>query len=272
MLALPFSTDQFDGAAAIEAAGLGLAADPNCVTPSEVAEAVRSIIGTAHPALDRLSAELALRPGAGIARAAVGEWLGRVATVGTPRAGARRLNGRDDECRLVPPRPASARPPRADRCAGRRRPDRPPVRDRRAAPGRTLPLGQSPVVHARERLRAGDGARGPRGTAVRRARRSGGGRAGVRGSGRRGARRRQPRLHAVRPRARRPGRGGTRSARHRVGHAPGPAHPRAGGRRHSERPAVPPVRAVPASLARATRTRHPGGARCDRGCRHGPRS
>ena len=62
MLALPFSTDQFDGAAAIEAAGLGLAADPNCVTPNEVAEAVRSIIGTAHPALDRLAAELAVTP------------------------------------------------------------------------------------------------------------------------------------------------------------------------------------------------------------------
>jgi MGT family glycosyltransferase len=81
MLALPFSPDQFDGAAAIEAAGLGLAADPNRVTPSEVAAAVRSILGTAHPALDQLSAELASRPGAGIARAAVGEWLDGVATV-----------------------------------------------------------------------------------------------------------------------------------------------------------------------------------------------
>ena len=76
MLALPFSTDQFDGAAAIEAAGLGFAADPNRVTPLEVAEAVRCMIGTSHPALDRLAVELAVRPGAGIARAAVDEWLG----------------------------------------------------------------------------------------------------------------------------------------------------------------------------------------------------
>ena len=76
MLALPFSTDQFDGAAAIEAVGLGFAADPNRVTPLEVAEAVRCMIGTSHPLLDRLAVELALRPGAGIARAAVDQWLG----------------------------------------------------------------------------------------------------------------------------------------------------------------------------------------------------
>ena len=87
MLTLPFSTDQFDGAAAIEAAGLGFAADPNRVTPLEVAEAVRCMIGTSHPALDSLAVELALRPGAGIAQAAVDEWLGRIAAVGTPRDG-----------------------------------------------------------------------------------------------------------------------------------------------------------------------------------------
>ena len=46
MLTLPFSSDQFDGAAAIEAAHLGLAADPNRVTPLELAEAVRCVIGT----------------------------------------------------------------------------------------------------------------------------------------------------------------------------------------------------------------------------------
>ena len=87
MLTLPFSSDQFDGAAAIEAAHLGLAADPNRVTPLELAEAVRCVIGTSHPALDRLAVELALSPGPGIARAAVGKWLGRVAAVGTPRDG-----------------------------------------------------------------------------------------------------------------------------------------------------------------------------------------
>lgn len=87
MLALPFSTDQFDGAAAIEAAGYGSAADPNRVTPSEVATAVRRIIDVSLPALDRLAIELARRPGAGIARAAVGEWLGRVAAVEIPHDG-----------------------------------------------------------------------------------------------------------------------------------------------------------------------------------------
>ncbi len=76
MLALPFSTDQFDGAAAIVAAQHGLAADPNRVSPLELAKAVRSLIEVSHPALDRLAVELAMRPGSGIARAAVGEWLG----------------------------------------------------------------------------------------------------------------------------------------------------------------------------------------------------
>lgn len=94
MLTLPFSTDQFDGAAAIEAAELGVAADPNRVTPLELAEAVRFMIGTSHPALDRLAVELASRPGAGVARAAVGEWLGRVASVGTRRIGEGSAEGR----------------------------------------------------------------------------------------------------------------------------------------------------------------------------------
>lgn len=76
MFALPFSTDQFDGAAAIEMGGLGLAADPNRVGPAEVADAVQRIIDLPHPALDHLSDELAGRHGAGIAREAVGEWLG----------------------------------------------------------------------------------------------------------------------------------------------------------------------------------------------------
>ena len=43
MLMLPFSTDQFDGAAAIEAARFGLAADPNCATPIELADAIRCL-------------------------------------------------------------------------------------------------------------------------------------------------------------------------------------------------------------------------------------
>jgi zeaxanthin glucosyltransferase len=75
MLALPFSTDQFDGAAAIEKAGLGLAADPNRLGPHQLAEAVRELVGTSHPALDRLSAEIAARPSPEVARALTREGL-----------------------------------------------------------------------------------------------------------------------------------------------------------------------------------------------------
>jgi MGT family glycosyltransferase len=76
MLMLPFSTDQFDGAAAIEAARFGLAADPNRATPIELADAIRCLISTRHRALDSVAVEIAQHPGAGIARAAVGGWLG----------------------------------------------------------------------------------------------------------------------------------------------------------------------------------------------------
>jgi zeaxanthin glucosyltransferase len=75
MLALPFSTDQFDAAAAIETAGLGLAADPNRLGRRQLAEAVRELIGTPHPALDRLSAEVAARPAPDVARALMREGL-----------------------------------------------------------------------------------------------------------------------------------------------------------------------------------------------------
>ena len=98
MLMLPFSTDQFDGAAAIEAAGLGSAADPYRVTPLELAEAIRLMIGTSHPALDRMAIELWLRPGAGIARAAVGEWLD-----GVPAVGTRAMETRPDRMHDSPP-------------------------------------------------------------------------------------------------------------------------------------------------------------------------
>jgi zeaxanthin glucosyltransferase len=75
MLALPFSTDQFDGAAAIEAAGLGAAADPNDVGPADVAAAVEQLIRAPAPALERLAAELSARSGGVVARAAVADWL-----------------------------------------------------------------------------------------------------------------------------------------------------------------------------------------------------
>jgi len=52
MLALPFSTDQFDGAAAIETNHLGRALDPNLVSPAELAAEIRDLVGTPRPALD----------------------------------------------------------------------------------------------------------------------------------------------------------------------------------------------------------------------------
>jgi len=89
MLMLPFSTDQFDGAAAIEVAGSGIAADPNRATDIELANAIRCLISTPHPALNRVAVELAAQPGARIARAAVARWLAGEAASDTSRDGGR---------------------------------------------------------------------------------------------------------------------------------------------------------------------------------------
>lgn len=62
LLVLPFSTDQFAGAAALEAAGFGLSLDPNVVTADELrvaAEALLALDGAARLRLDRLRAFLA---------------------------------------------------------------------------------------------------------------------------------------------------------------------------------------------------------------------
>jgi len=45
MLVLPFSTDQFTGAAAIENAGLGVALDPNAATADELRVAIKGLLG-----------------------------------------------------------------------------------------------------------------------------------------------------------------------------------------------------------------------------------
>jgi len=45
MLVLPFSTDQFTGAAAIEDAGLGAVLDPNTATAGELRSAIESLLG-----------------------------------------------------------------------------------------------------------------------------------------------------------------------------------------------------------------------------------
>jgi zeaxanthin glucosyltransferase len=61
LVCLPFSTDQFAGAAAIEAAGLGLALDPNAASPHAIGEAVMAC----------------LESGSGEAAARIGELLRR---------------------------------------------------------------------------------------------------------------------------------------------------------------------------------------------------
>ena len=62
MLLLPFSTDQFAGAAGIEAVGFGEALDPNSVSPVELraaAERILSASGATRQALARLEESLA---------------------------------------------------------------------------------------------------------------------------------------------------------------------------------------------------------------------
>jgi UDP:flavonoid glycosyltransferase YjiC (YdhE family) len=68
LLVLPFSTDQFAGAAAIERTGIGRALDPNAATVQELAAAltaVRDLSGS--PSLRSIAREQAERPGPSIA-------------------------------------------------------------------------------------------------------------------------------------------------------------------------------------------------------------
>ena len=68
MVVLPFSTDQFAGAAAVEQAGLGLVLDPNRLTVDALRDAVATVAGadcTARAAL--LGERLRSQPGAEVA-------------------------------------------------------------------------------------------------------------------------------------------------------------------------------------------------------------
>lgn len=88
LLLLPLSTDQFAGAAAIEAAGLGEALDPNAATPAQLRTAAEHLLALAPDAsarLARLSLDLTRDPGPRRARAAL---AGREDTVAGPRATA----------------------------------------------------------------------------------------------------------------------------------------------------------------------------------------
>lgn len=74
LVVLPFSTDQFAGAAAIERRGLGLALDPNRTSAAEIATAVGRVLGLPGEARRRLEAVAAAdraRPGSRIAYEAV---------------------------------------------------------------------------------------------------------------------------------------------------------------------------------------------------------
>jgi MGT family glycosyltransferase len=66
LLVLPFSTDQFAGAAAVEEAGFGVALDPNSASVDELREAAKRLLllaGEPRHRLDRLSSSLTVRPG-----------------------------------------------------------------------------------------------------------------------------------------------------------------------------------------------------------------
>ena len=68
LLLLPFSTDQFAGAAAVEAAGFGAALDPNTASVEKLRTAASGLLtlsGEARGRLERLSASLTDCPGPG---------------------------------------------------------------------------------------------------------------------------------------------------------------------------------------------------------------
>lgn len=75
LLLLPLSTDQFAGAAGVEAAGLGAALDPNAATPAQLRTAAEHLLAPAPGAsarLARLSLDLTRTPGPRRARLALG--------------------------------------------------------------------------------------------------------------------------------------------------------------------------------------------------------
>jgi zeaxanthin glucosyltransferase len=70
LLVLPFSTDQFAGAAALDTAGFGLSLDPNTATPAELRRAAATLLDLAGEPRARLSAlSASLANGAGPRRA-----------------------------------------------------------------------------------------------------------------------------------------------------------------------------------------------------------
>ena len=71
VLAAPFSTDQFAGAADLERAGLGVAIDPGTATPEQVAVQLASLLGAPNRRAAVLGRELRAMPGQELAADAV---------------------------------------------------------------------------------------------------------------------------------------------------------------------------------------------------------
>lgn len=71
MVVLPFSTDQFDAAAAIEQRVAGIALDPNSAPRPLIAGSVRGLLRTPPPTPGRIASRLRARPGPDIAYAAM---------------------------------------------------------------------------------------------------------------------------------------------------------------------------------------------------------
>ena len=79
MLVLPFSTDQFDGAAAVERGLAGIALDPNAAPRPLIAGAVRGLLRNPPPAPDLIGGLLRAQPGPELAFDAMST-LPRIAT------------------------------------------------------------------------------------------------------------------------------------------------------------------------------------------------
>jgi zeaxanthin glucosyltransferase len=71
LLVLPFSTDQFAGAAALERTGFGVALDPNAATVEELAYGMGRVLALPRAPLAELGASLRVTPGRERARRAV---------------------------------------------------------------------------------------------------------------------------------------------------------------------------------------------------------
>ena len=74
LVVLPFSTDQFAGAAAVERSGFGVALDPNAASVDELASAIAQVLGLdpdARARLDAAAAGQAAAPGPELAFAAL---------------------------------------------------------------------------------------------------------------------------------------------------------------------------------------------------------